>query len=416
MKNQEGQTPLDLSTAEDVKCLLQDAMTQHLPPSSSSPVVLPAFNPSPRGSSIATGSPSVNTSGTGSTTAAAATATETLVLPSGNAAVIAAPCPSPPAGLAPLPLLVLGADHTSPSNPPVVSSGAQVGDGCSDSTAQEQSAASGSNSSSTTIVSFLASLGLEHLREIFDREQVTIDILLEMGHEELKQIGVHAYGHRHRLLKGVEKFYSHLAVSASNAGGTWSSSPVSSSSSQAGTMLIDLSPEDQEYLTVEEELQSTIREHKDNGHAGGVFSRYNVIKVIVMPAAGLVLNHANRNAFLDRFKRCAIADCGSAIVIDVVKWRTRTAAKRTNDCSSMALLSFTPSSRRVLTNDMLTLVACLVLASTSRRTLPSQTSTCTALEEGRAARLTRTAHATLVTGSSSSVASPSASRSSSSAL
>lgn len=44
-------------------------------------------------------------------------------------------------------------------------------------------------------------------------------------------------------------------------------------------MLIDLSPEDQEYLTVEEELQSTIREHKDNGHAGGVFSRYNVLKV-----------------------------------------------------------------------------------------------------------------------------------------
>ena len=27
LKNQEGQTPLDLSTAEDVKCLLQDAMT-----------------------------------------------------------------------------------------------------------------------------------------------------------------------------------------------------------------------------------------------------------------------------------------------------------------------------------------------------------------------------------------------------
>lgn len=44
-------------------------------------------------------------------------------------------------------------------------------------------------------------------------------------------------------------------------------------------MLIDLSTEDQEYLTVEEELQSTIREHKDNGHAGGIFSRYNVLKV-----------------------------------------------------------------------------------------------------------------------------------------
>ena len=84
----------------------------------------------------------------------------------------------------------------------------------------------------------------------------------------------------------MEKFYSHLAVSASNPGSGWNSSGLgptpgssSSSSQTTGTMLIDLSPEDQEYLTVEEELQSTIREHKDNGHAGGVFSRYNVLKV-----------------------------------------------------------------------------------------------------------------------------------------
>jgi tankyrase len=85
---------------------------------------------------------------------------------------------------------------------------------------------------------------------------------------------------------GVEKFYSQLAVSASNPGSGWNSaglgpsgSSSSSSNQTTGTMLIDLSTEDQEYLTVEEELQSTIREHKDNGHAGGIFSRYNVLKV-----------------------------------------------------------------------------------------------------------------------------------------
>ena len=27
------------------------------------------------------------------------------------------------------------------------------------------------------------------------------------------------------------------------------------------------------------ELQSTIREHRDQGHAGGIFSRYNIIKI-----------------------------------------------------------------------------------------------------------------------------------------
>lgn len=29
-----------------------------------------------------------------------------------------------------------------------------------------------------------------------------------MGHEELKTIGINAYGHRHKLLKGIEKLLS----------------------------------------------------------------------------------------------------------------------------------------------------------------------------------------------------------------
>ena len=32
-----------------------------------------------------------------------------------------------------------------------------------------------------------------------------MDILVDMGHEELKEIGVVAYGHRHKLLKGVKE-------------------------------------------------------------------------------------------------------------------------------------------------------------------------------------------------------------------
>lgn len=58
-----------------------------------------------------------------------------------------------------------------------------------------------------TIISF-HSLNLEQLREIFDREQITVDILAEMGHEELKQIGITAFGHRHKLIKGIEKLLS----------------------------------------------------------------------------------------------------------------------------------------------------------------------------------------------------------------
>ena len=44
--------------------------------------------------------------------------------------------------------------------------------------------------------------------QVFDREQISVDILAEMGHEDLKQIGITAFGHRHKLLKGIEKLLS----------------------------------------------------------------------------------------------------------------------------------------------------------------------------------------------------------------
>lgn len=47
------------------------------------------------------------------------------------------------------------------------------------------------------------SLQLEQLIELFDREQITMEILAEMSHEDLKQVGVSAYGFRHKILKGI---------------------------------------------------------------------------------------------------------------------------------------------------------------------------------------------------------------------
>ena len=44
---------------------------------------------------------------------------------------------------------------------------------------------------------FLASLKLESLREIFDREHINVEILADMGHEDLRQIGITAFGHRY---------------------------------------------------------------------------------------------------------------------------------------------------------------------------------------------------------------------------
>ena len=35
--------------------------------------------------------------------------------------------------------------------------------------------------------------------------QITMDVLVETGQEQLKEIGITAYGHRHKILKGVKE-------------------------------------------------------------------------------------------------------------------------------------------------------------------------------------------------------------------
>jgi len=59
----------------------------------------------------------------------------------------------------------------------------------------------------------------------------------------------------------------------------WSVGPNSFGAMPAAqnTMLIDLCPDDPEYVSVEDQMQSSIREHKDN--CGGMFTRYGIVKV-----------------------------------------------------------------------------------------------------------------------------------------
>ena len=55
-------------------------------------------------------------------------------------------------------------------------------------------------------------LGLTAYREIFEREKITPDVLAEMGHSELKEIGITAFGHRHKIIKAAER----LALAAAD--------------------------------------------------------------------------------------------------------------------------------------------------------------------------------------------------------
>ncbi|MED6239884.1 hypothetical protein ATANTOWER_012618, partial [Ataeniobius toweri] len=223
MKNQEGQTALDLATADDIRALLMDAMPPDALPS--------CFKPQATVVSASVISPASTPS-----CLSAASSIDNLAGPLTEIAAAAA------AG----------------------SSG--VADGASGTDRKEGEMAV----LDMNISQFLKSLGLEHLRDIFEREQITLDVLVDMGHEELKEIGINAYGHRHKLIKGVERLL----------GGQQGANPyLTFHCASQGTILIDLSPDDKEYQSVEEEMQSTIREHRDGGNAGGVFSRYNIIKI-----------------------------------------------------------------------------------------------------------------------------------------
>ncbi|XP_061656623.1 poly [ADP-ribose] polymerase tankyrase-1 [Syngnathoides biaculeatus] len=230
MKNQEGQTPLDLATADDIRALLIDAMPPDALPSCLKPQ--------------------------------ATVVSASVVTGGATGGVVISPSPSPSSCLS----AASSIDNLStPLGDITVGGATGTADGASGSDRKE-----GETLLDMTINHFLKSLGLEHLRDILQREQISLDVLADMGHEELKEIGINAYGHRHKLIKGIERLL----------GGQQGANPyLTFHCSSQGTVLIDLAPDDKEFQSVEEELQSTIREHRDGGNAGGVFSQYNIIKI-----------------------------------------------------------------------------------------------------------------------------------------
>ncbi|XP_012515117.1 PREDICTED: tankyrase-2 [Propithecus coquereli] len=225
LKNQEGQTPLDLVSADDVSALLTAAMPPSALPSCYKPQVLNGVrSPGATADALSSG-------------------------------------PSSPSSLSAASSLDNLSGSFSELSSVVSSSGTESA------SSLEKKEVPGVDFS---ITQFVRNLGLEHLMDIFEREQITLDVLVEMGHKELKEIGINAYGHRHKLIKGVERLIS----------GQQGLNPyLTLNTSGSGTILIDLSPDDKEFQSVEEEMQSTVREHRDGGHAGGIFNRYNILKI-----------------------------------------------------------------------------------------------------------------------------------------
>ncbi|XP_059892389.1 poly [ADP-ribose] polymerase tankyrase-2-like isoform X2 [Gadus macrocephalus] len=279
LRNQEGHSPLDLVQVDDVRALLTAAM-----PPSSAPggfkhelISLPAPMPSPTATPAPVGPPvavvpslpsSITT--TTSTTPGIASAsiscpTPLLPLPSTSSSDTPGGAPGPDAPMA--------ASVVTATASPAAGSAASSFPEMTSLLLGEEGGALGPEkreAGDISISQFLHNLGLEHLLDIFDREQISVDVLVEMGHRELKEIGINAYGHRHKIIKGVERIVS----------GPQSLNPyLTLNTANSGTVLIDLASDDEEFQSVEAEMQSTVREHRDGGHAGGLFQRYNFIKI-----------------------------------------------------------------------------------------------------------------------------------------
>jgi tankyrase len=192
LKNQEGQTCYDLATAEDVKSLLQDAMFAR------QPLSLAASNYV-------------------STPVPIAATTETVTLPSGNTVdlPLSMPCLSARSCLSP----IQGAESNAEN-------------------IEEEKV---SQIDYSDVSTFLTRHKLEHLNDLFEREQITLEILAEMGHEDLKQVGVTAYGYRHKIIKGIAALRATKGFSFNT---------------NQSTLLIDLLPNDKEYVMVEDEMVS----------------------------------------------------------------------------------------------------------------------------------------------------------------
>ena len=113
-----------------------------------------------------------------------------------------------------------------------------------------------------SLCQFQSSQQQDSLRELFEREHITLDILAEMTHNDLKEIGVITYGERHKLLKGIERLYK-------QAKDPWSNIP------DRGSVFLELDSTDREYRLVEDEVISLINNIKNKKFIFILVTKYN---------------------------------------------------------------------------------------------------------------------------------------------
>lgn len=125
-----------------------------------------------------------------------------------------------------------------------------------------------------SIQQFLKEAGLSELEKLFEKEEITLDLLANMGHDDLKAIGITTFGMRFRLLKNIEKLMQKRASGKLDMTG-FPEVP----SNFNGTVLVTLGRSDPEFIKVQDEMNATLVPHKDSFGPGGVYVRFEVVEV-----------------------------------------------------------------------------------------------------------------------------------------
>ena len=107
---------------------------------------------------------------------------------------------------------------------------------------------------------------VELYSKLFEREQINMEILAEMNHDQLKEIGVSTYGARYKILKGIEKLYKEVKDPFYNAPHT-------------GSLIYELDAHDTEHNMVRNEMLTSIRSHKDDGNMRFQYEVLNIKKI-----------------------------------------------------------------------------------------------------------------------------------------
>ena len=100
-----------------------------------------------------------------------------------------------------------------------------------------------------SVKEFLQDLDLAQLFPIFEHEHISMDILMDMSHEDLNSVGVAAFGHRHKVIRKLKEL--------AHNGGAEPAVPVGvATAKHEGTQLIELCSSDKDFIAVSEEVRS----------------------------------------------------------------------------------------------------------------------------------------------------------------